>query len=66
MCAVHGEGCSTLIKHKHDPSQIVGIYLMEAGIIFHSGARLPACLGAWGWGSWGWGGRGWVAMCLAG
>ena len=44
MCAVHGEGCSTLIKHKHDPSQIVGIYLMEAGIIFHSGARPPACL----------------------
>ncbi|EFN54748.1 hypothetical protein CHLNCDRAFT_58029 [Chlorella variabilis] len=35
-CAVHGKGCNTLIKHKHDPSQIVGIYLLEAGIIFHS------------------------------
>lgn len=36
---MHGKGCNTLIKHKHDPSQIVGIYLLEAGIIFHSGVR---------------------------
>ncbi|KAI3438305.1 hypothetical protein D9Q98_000739 [Chlorella vulgaris] len=38
-CEVHGEGCTTLIsthEHKHDPSQILGIYLMETGIIFHS------------------------------
>ncbi|PSC72115.1 Zinc transporter 5 [Micractinium conductrix] len=41
-CAVHGEGCASLITgepghtHKTDPSHIVGIYLMEAGIIFHS------------------------------
>lgn len=40
-CAVHGPGCETLIKHQHrvDPSQVVGIYMMEAGIIFHSGAH---------------------------
>lgn len=36
-CQVHGEGCSTLIHHKHDVSRVFGIYLMEAGIIFHSG-----------------------------
>lgn len=35
-CQVHGEGCSTLIHHKHDMSRVFGIYLMEAGIIFHS------------------------------
>lgn len=38
-CAVHGEGCNSLISHtqpKPDPSQIVGIYMLEAGIIFHS------------------------------
>ncbi|KAL4450157.1 hypothetical protein ABPG77_010826 [Micractinium sp. CCAP 211/92] len=39
-CEVHGAGCTSLIKHdeggKSDPSQVVGIYMMEAGIIFHS------------------------------
>ncbi|KAI7846040.1 hypothetical protein COHA_000407 [Chlorella ohadii] len=35
-CQVHGEGCSTLIHHKPDVSRVFGIYLMEAGIIFHS------------------------------
>ncbi|KAL4853107.1 40S ribosomal protein S16 [Chlorella vulgaris] len=38
-CEVHGEGCTTLIsthEHRHDPSQILGIYMMETGIIFHS------------------------------
>ncbi|KAL4452479.1 hypothetical protein ABPG75_008141 [Micractinium tetrahymenae] len=43
-CEVHGGGCTSLIKHssgggspaRTDPSQVVGIYMMEAGIIFHS------------------------------
>jgi hypothetical protein len=46
---VHGEGCTTLIsthEHKHDPSQILGIYMMETGIIFHSGGWV-ACLAGW-------------------
>lgn len=45
-CEVHGGGCTSLIGHggdeegagsKSNPSQVVGIYMMEAGIIFHSG-----------------------------
>lgn len=44
-CEVHGGGCTSLIGHggdeegagsKSNPSQVVGIYMMEAGIIFHS------------------------------
>lgn len=35
-CPEHGEGCHTLLKQKADASQIVGIYMMEAGIVFHS------------------------------
>lgn len=35
-CPVHGEGCHTLLKHEHGTSHTVGIYLAEAGIIFHS------------------------------
>lgn len=39
-CAEHGGGCKHLLAHAArrdaDPSQVVGIYLMEAGIVFHS------------------------------
>lgn len=38
-CPQHGSGCHTLLKEEHrqvDISQVVGIYLMEAGIVFHS------------------------------
>lgn len=46
-CQVHGEGCSTLIHHKPDVSRVFGIYLMEAGIIFHSGALEKRVGRAW-------------------
>lgn len=37
-CTVHGGSCQALLdlEPRADPSQIVGIYLMEAGIVFHS------------------------------
>jgi zinc transporter 1/2/3 len=39
-CAEHGVGCKHLLvdaaRRDSDPSQVVGIYLMEAGIVFHS------------------------------
>lgn len=46
---MHGPGCNTLLKHEASPAQTVGIYLAEAGVIFHSGAPgnpalLPAVL----------------------
>eukprot|EP00887_Chlorella_sp_A99_P002159 scaffold21.g2159.t1 len=36
-CTVHGAGCKQLIPHAVavDASQVVGVYLMEAGIVFH-------------------------------
>lgn len=37
---MHGEGCNTLLKHQPDAAQTVGIYMTEAGIIFHSGERV--------------------------
>lgn len=39
-CPVHGQGCSPLLD-KPDTSRIVGIYLTEAGIMFHSGMYQP-------------------------
>ena len=45
---MHGEGCSTLLGHGHGSegaARTVGVYLAEAGIIFHSGPSfLAACL----------------------
>ncbi len=37
-CPQHGTGCHTLLKEQQhtEVSQVVGIYLMEAGIAFHS------------------------------
>lgn len=61
-CEVHGEGCKSLMphaSHKADASQVVGIYMMEAGIIFHSGVCV--CGFMWGWvHGCHWGVRGWV------
>lgn len=39
-CAVHGEGCNSLLGHTEEPeraSRTLGIWLADAGIIFHSG-----------------------------
>ena len=35
-CAVHGDKCTELLPRPADASQVLGIYLMEGGIVFHS------------------------------
>lgn len=37
---MHGEGCNSLLGHAEEPeraSRTLGIWLADAGIIFHSG-----------------------------
>ena len=33
---MHGDKCAELLPRPADASQVIGIYLMEAGIVFHS------------------------------
>ncbi|KAL4421184.1 hypothetical protein ABPG77_010059 [Micractinium sp. CCAP 211/92] len=35
-CPVHGPGCKTLLNHKDHASAVIGVYMADAGIMFHS------------------------------
>ncbi|KAL4439927.1 hypothetical protein ABPG75_002928 [Micractinium tetrahymenae] len=35
-CPVHGQGCKTLLKHADQAAAVVGVYMADAGIMFHS------------------------------
>lgn len=36
-CPVHGHGCKTLLNHADQAAAVVGVYMADAGIMFHSG-----------------------------